>query len=144
MKMQILRGTKREITLMQWNEQLENSKECYRHFGDEDIKQQIVEDEQRVSEIEQKIEKVIAYMDAHNIRQPHRPPGGVAPGERREDMFYTDCETLFYNKRKSPKQRTYHKNIDDLFKSEGRPELVGKKIIPSWLGIKNVTVSKEK
>ncbi len=66
--MQILRGTKREITLMQWNEQLENSKECYRHFGDEDIKQWIVEDEQRVSEIEQKIEKVIAYMDAHNIR----------------------------------------------------------------------------
>ena len=53
---------------MQWNEQLENSKECYRHFGDEDIKQWIVEDEQRVSEIEQKIEKVIAYMDAHNIR----------------------------------------------------------------------------
>lgn len=44
--MQILRGTKREITLMQWNEQLEkakkkleDSKECYRRFGDEDSKQ---------------------------------------------------------------------------------------------------------
>lgn len=59
-------------------------------------------------------------------------------------MTYTDCEILYYNKRKSPKQRTYHKNIDDLFKSEGRFEYVGKKIIPSWLGIKNVTVSKER
>ena len=73
--MQILRGTKRQITLMEWNEQLEkakkrleNSKECYRRFGDEDSKQWIAEDEQKVAEIEQKIEEVIAYMDAHNIQ----------------------------------------------------------------------------
>lgn len=58
--MQILRGTKREITLMQWNEQLakankrlEDSKECYRRFGDENSKQWIVEDEKKVAEIEQ-------------------------------------------------------------------------------------------
>lgn len=73
--MQVLRGTKREITLMQWNEQLEkakkkleDSKECYRRFGDEDSKQWIVEDEQRVAEIEQKIKDVITYMDSHNIQ----------------------------------------------------------------------------
>ncbi len=73
--MQILRGTKRDITLIQWNEQLakakkrlEDSKECYRLFDDEDSKQWIAEDEQKVAEIEQKIEKVIAYMDAHNIQ----------------------------------------------------------------------------
>lgn len=72
--MQVLRGMKRQITLMEWNEQLEkakkrleNSKECYRRFGDEDSKQWITEDEQKVAEIEQKIENVIAYMDAHNI-----------------------------------------------------------------------------
>jgi len=73
--MQILKGTKREITLMQWNEQLEkakkrlkDSKECYRRFGDEYSKQWIAEDEQKVAEIGQKIKNVIAYMDAHNIR----------------------------------------------------------------------------
>ncbi len=73
--MQVLRGTKRQITLMEWNEQLEkakkrleNSKECYRRFGDEDSKQWIVEDEMKVAEIEQKIRNVIAYMDAHNIQ----------------------------------------------------------------------------
>lgn len=73
--MQVLRGTKRQITLMEWNEQLEkakkrleNSKECYRRFGDEDSKQWITENEQKVAEIEQKIENVIAYMDAHNIQ----------------------------------------------------------------------------
>lgn len=73
--MQVLRGTKRQITLMEWDEQLEkakkrleNSKECYRRFGDEDSKQWIAEDEQKVAEIEQKIENVIAYMDAHNIQ----------------------------------------------------------------------------
>ena len=47
---------------------LENSKECYRRFGDEDSKQWIAKDEQKVAEIEQKIEAVIAYMDAHNIQ----------------------------------------------------------------------------
>lgn len=73
--MQVLRGTKREITLMQWNKELskakkrlDDSKECYRRFGDEDSKQWIAEDEQKVAEIEQKIKNAIAYMDAHNIQ----------------------------------------------------------------------------
>ena len=72
--MQVLTGTKRKITLMQWNEQLEKakrkleeSKECYRRFGDDDSKQWIVEDEKKVTEIEQKIKEVISFMDANNI-----------------------------------------------------------------------------
>lgn len=73
--MQVLTGTRREITLMQWNERLEkakkrleDSKECYRRFGDEDSKQWIAEDEKKVAEIEQKIKDVIAYMDTHTIK----------------------------------------------------------------------------
>lgn len=73
--MQVLTGTRREITLMQWNEQLEkakkrleDSRECYRRFGDEESKQWIAEDEKKAAEIEQKIKDVIAYMDTHNIK----------------------------------------------------------------------------
>lgn len=73
--MQILRGTKREITLMQWNEQLEKakkrleeSKECYRRFGGEEHKQWIAEDEEKVAEIEQQIKEVIDFMDKHGIK----------------------------------------------------------------------------
>ncbi len=73
--MQILKGSKREITMIEWNERLEkankkleDSKECYRRFGDEDSKQWIAEDESEVAKIKQQIEKAIAYMDAHNIK----------------------------------------------------------------------------
>ena len=73
--MQILKGTKREITLMEWNEQLAkaekklaDSEECYRRFGDEDSKQWVEEDKAKVEEIEAKIQEVIDYMDAHNIK----------------------------------------------------------------------------
>ena len=73
--MQVLTGTKREITLMQWNEQLdkakkklEESKKCYELFGDEDSKQWVEEDEKKVKDIEQKIKEVVAFMDEHNIK----------------------------------------------------------------------------
>lgn len=73
--MQILTGTKREITLMQWNEQLEKakkrleeSKKCYELYGDEDSKQWIAEDEKKVAYIEKKIKEVVAFMDEHNIK----------------------------------------------------------------------------
>jgi hypothetical protein len=73
--MQILRGSKREITLMQWDEQLkkaekrlEDSKECYRRFGDEDSKKWIEEDEKKVSEIKQSIKEVTEFMDKNNIQ----------------------------------------------------------------------------
>ncbi len=59
-------------------------------------------------------------------------------------MYYSDCETLYFNKKKTAKQRTYYKNINDLFREEGRLEYIGKRIIPSWIGIKNVTVTKER
>lgn len=73
--MQILKGTKREITLMEWNEQLKkaekrlsDSKECYQRFEDDDSKQWIEEDEKKVNEIKQNIKEVTEYMDKNNIK----------------------------------------------------------------------------
>ena len=73
--MQVLTGTKREITLRLWNEQLEKakksleeSKKCYELYGDEDSKQWIAEDEKKVADIEKKIKEVVAFMDEHNIK----------------------------------------------------------------------------
>lgn len=72
--MQILTGTKREITMMEWNEtlakaekKLADSKKCFELYGDEDSRRWIAEDEKKVSEIKDRIKKVVAYMDAHNI-----------------------------------------------------------------------------
>lgn len=71
--MQILRGSKREITLMEWNEQLEkakkrlsDSKKCNELYGDNE--DWIIEDEKKVREIEKQIQEVIEYMDKHNIK----------------------------------------------------------------------------
>jgi hypothetical protein len=71
--MQILRGSKRQVTLFQWNEQLEkakkrlaDSKKCQELFGDHEEWVKI--DEDKVKEIEQQIIKVTAYMDQHNIQ----------------------------------------------------------------------------
>ena len=73
--MYILTGSKRELTLMQWNEQLEKakkkleeSKKCYELFGDEDSKQWVEDDQKKVNKIEQQIKEVIAFMDANNIK----------------------------------------------------------------------------
>lgn len=73
--MQILTGSKKEITLMQWNEQLEKakkrleeSKKCYELYGDEDSKQWITEDQEKVNKIEQQIKEGISFMDNHNIK----------------------------------------------------------------------------
>jgi len=73
--MQIIRGTKREITLWQWNEQLEkaekklaDSKKCHELYRDSDSKQWIAEDEEKVNKIKKQIKEVITYMDAHNIK----------------------------------------------------------------------------
>ena len=73
--MQVLRGTKREITLMEWDEQLkkaekklEDSKECYRRFGDDDSKQWVEEDEKKVAEVKQHIKEVTEFMDKNNIK----------------------------------------------------------------------------
>jgi anti-sigma28 factor (negative regulator of flagellin synthesis) len=73
--MQVLKGTKREITLMEWDEQLKkaekklaDSKECYRRFGDDDSKQWAEEDEKKVAEIKQYIKEVTEFMDKNNIK----------------------------------------------------------------------------
>lgn len=73
--MQILRGTKREITLMEWNEQLRkaekrlsDSKKCFELYGDDDSKQWITEDEEKVNEIKKNMKKAIEFMNAHNIK----------------------------------------------------------------------------
>lgn len=73
--MTILKGTKREITLMQWHEQLKkaeqrlsNSRECYRRFGETSDRQHVEEDEKKVAEIKQNIKEVIEYMDKNNIK----------------------------------------------------------------------------
>lgn len=73
--MQILKGTKREITLMEWNEQLKkaekklkDSQECYQIFGDDDSKKWIEEDKEKVLKIKQGIEEVIEFMDKNHIK----------------------------------------------------------------------------
>lgn len=73
--MQILTGTKREITMMEWNEvlakaekKLADSKKCYELYGDDDSKQWIEEDEKKVAEIKQQIKEVIDFMDNHGIK----------------------------------------------------------------------------
>ena len=71
--MQILRGSKREITLMEWNELLEKAKKrlsdtvkCNQLYGGHE--DWIEEDENKVKEIEKQIQKVTEYMDKHNIK----------------------------------------------------------------------------
>ena len=71
--MQILKGSKREITLFQWNEQLEKAKKklsdsqkCHELYGDNE--DWIKEDEEKVKEIEKQIHEVIEYMDKNNVK----------------------------------------------------------------------------
>ena len=73
--MQVLRGTKREITMMEWNEvlakaekKLADSKKCYELYGDDDSKQWIEEDEKKVAKIKQQIKEVVEFMDNHGIK----------------------------------------------------------------------------
>ena len=71
--MQILTGTKRQITLMLWNEKLEkaqkrlnDSKKCHELYGGHE--DWIAEDEAKVKEIEKHIQQVIEYMDKNGIK----------------------------------------------------------------------------
>lgn len=72
--MEIVTKTRREATLAQWNEilnkakkRLEHSTKCYLLFRDETSKEWIKEDKKAVEEIEEKIKRVIAFMDEHGI-----------------------------------------------------------------------------
>ena len=73
--MQVLTGTKREITMMEWNEvlakaekKLADSKKCYELYGDDDSKQWIAEDEKKVAKIKQQIKEVVEFMDNHGTK----------------------------------------------------------------------------
>lgn len=46
--------------------------------------------------------------------------------------------TKYYDKKDMSKNRKYYATLNELFIEKGRMELVGKNIIPSWLGIKNI------
>lgn len=70
--MQVLTGTKREITIKQWDEQiakakkrLNDSKKCHELFGDNE--DWIAEDERKLAELERCKAKAIAFMDEHGI-----------------------------------------------------------------------------
>ena len=72
--MQVVIRTRREQTLIFWNEllekakkRLEHSKKCYELFGDEDSKRWIAEDEKSINVIEENMKKAIAFMDEHGI-----------------------------------------------------------------------------
>ena len=73
--MQILKGTKKEITLLEWNEvlakaekRLAESKKCYELYGDDDSKQWVEEDTAKVNYIKQQIKEVTDFMDKNNIK----------------------------------------------------------------------------
>lgn len=73
--MQILTGTKREITIMQWQEQLEkymkranDSMECFRRFRGTGDLEHLTEDCEKLIELCNQTKKVIDFMDAHNIK----------------------------------------------------------------------------
>lgn len=73
--MQILRGTRREITLMEWQEQLEkcmkranDSMECFRRFHESDDLLHLSEDCEKLLEICKHAKEAIDFMDAHGIK----------------------------------------------------------------------------
>ena len=68
--MQILTGTKREITTMQWREQIEkhviranNSFECFRRFGGASDLEHLIEDCEKIIENARKAKEIIENMD---------------------------------------------------------------------------------
>lgn len=65
--MQVMKGTKREITLFEWGEvlakaekRLADSKKCYELYGDEDTA--------KVNKIKQQIKKVTEFMNKYDIK----------------------------------------------------------------------------
>ena len=71
--MQVLTGTKREITIMLLDEQitkakkrLADSNKCFELYGDNE--DWIAEDKKKLAELEQHKREAIAYMDEHGIK----------------------------------------------------------------------------
>ena len=73
--MEILTGTKRQINVKLWKEQLEkhvkrlnDSMECFRRFEEVDDLEHLIEDCEKLAEIAKQAKQVIEYMDYNNIR----------------------------------------------------------------------------
>ena len=73
--MEILTGTKRQVNVKLWKEQLEkhvkrlnDSMECFRRFEAADDLEHLIEDCEKLAEIAKQAKKAIEYMDYNNIR----------------------------------------------------------------------------
>ena len=73
--MRVLTGTTREITIMQWQEQLEkymkranDSMECFRRFHETDDLIHLSEDCEKLIELCNHTKEAIGFMDKNNIR----------------------------------------------------------------------------
>ena len=73
--MQIMSGTKREVTLRQWEEQLEKcikraneSMESFRRYHDESSVDFLIEDAQKIEDVARNVKEVIHRMDAMGLR----------------------------------------------------------------------------
>ena len=72
--MQIITGTRREITIFQWEEQIEKhmkrlieSMECFRRFHETDDLTHMLEDIENLTKNITHCRKAIEYMDAYGI-----------------------------------------------------------------------------
>lgn len=73
--MQILKGTKREITIMEWQEQIDkymkranDSAECFRLYHEADDLTHLTEDCEKLINLCNKTKEVINFMDVHSIK----------------------------------------------------------------------------
>ena len=73
--MQVLTGTKREIAIMQWKEQLEkymkranDSMECFRRFSESDDLEHLIEDCEKLIEAAKHAKSSIEFMDNNLIK----------------------------------------------------------------------------
>lgn len=73
--MQVLKGTRREITIMEWEEQLEkyvkrlnDSMECFRRFHEDSDAEHIMEDAEKLVEIAKHTKEAIYRMDLMGIK----------------------------------------------------------------------------
>ena len=73
--MEILTGTRRQISVKLWKEQLEkhvkrlnDSMECFCRFEEADDLEHLIEDCEKLAEIAKQAKKAIEYMDYNNIR----------------------------------------------------------------------------
>ena len=73
--MEILTGTRRQISVKLWKEQLEkqakrlnDSMECFRRCEEADDLEHLIEDCEKLAEIAKQAKKAIEYMNHNNIR----------------------------------------------------------------------------